>query len=100
MFTPPHSSFANFDDLGVNLTGTKRTPASPARLSASARFDPLTHGAPISSNGVSVPRPTERFVVSSRPIPGYNRAAVRLRMFGDGLIQLRLVESNHIARRQ
>ena len=51
--------------IGVNVTpGIFR-----AASTAASRF-PSSHGAPITSNGVSVPRPTERFVVSSRPMPG------------------------------
>src|SRR5262249_54231416 len=93
MFTPPHSSFANFDDFGVNLIGTNLTPAKPARFNASASFCPSIHGAPTTSNGVSVPRPTETLVVSSRPIPGYNNACVRLLRFGDGFTQVNAVPS-------
>src|SRR5215510_14000705 len=70
---------------GVKRTGTNRTPGSRAAFNMDASFRPSSHGAPTSSNGVSVPRPTETFVVSSKPMPGYRLASVRLLMLGDGL---------------
>jgi len=39
-------------------------------LSASASATPSIHGAPMRSNGVSVPRPTEMFENSMAPRPG------------------------------
>ena len=36
------------------------------------------------SNGISVPRPSDRFVPSSSTVPGYNTAASSRRRFGDG----------------
>ena len=85
MFTPPHNWPAYWLLSGVKRMGTKRTPAKPAWFSARASRMPSSHGAPISSNGVSVPRPTDKFVISNRPIPGYKTASAKLRMFGDGL---------------
>ena len=55
-------------------------------LSAAANEIGSIHGAPIRSNGVSVPRPVARLVASRSPTPGYKIASVRLRMLGDGLI--------------
>ena len=55
---------------GVKRTGTKRTPGKRFVFKAPASARPSTHGAPTTSKGVSVPRPTETFVVSSSPIPG------------------------------
>ena len=71
--------------------GTTRTPGGFARLTRSASSRSRIHGAPITSNGVSVPRPTETLVVSNRPMPGYSTAAVSDRMFGDGLTHARPV---------
>src|SRR5215475_4639397 len=80
--------------------GTKRTPGNLALFNASASLGPSTHGAPTTSNGVSVPRPTETLVGSSRQTPGYKVASVRLRMFGEGLTHVSPVESNHCERFQ
>ena len=52
------------------------------------------------SKGVSVPRPTDRFVCSIAPMPGYSVAASRFRMFGEGAIHGSASSSNHAARRQ
>ena len=75
-------------------------PARPRALSAAASAGASIHGAPICSNGVSVPRPTEMFVPSIAPMPGYSVAATMFRMFGDGFTHGRPVSSNHSSRRQ
>ena len=75
-------------------------PGSALAFSAAASAAPSIHGAPICSNGVSVPRPTEMLVPSIAPMPGYSVAATRLRMLGDGFTQARPVSSNHSSRRQ
>src|SRR5205814_7611265 len=100
MLTPLHSSFLKTDDLGVKRSGMKRTPGILRAFKYVASLGPSNQGAPITSKGVSVPRPTERLVVSSKPTPGYKAASVRLRMLGEGLIQTSPVASNHIARPQ
>src|SRR5436189_6287727 len=100
MLTPAQSSFLKTEVDGLNRIGIKRTPGMRRAFKYAASFGPSIQGAPTTSNGVSVPRPTETFVVSSRPMPGYKVASVRLRMFGEGLIQVSPVESSHIARRQ
>src|SRR5262249_1227984 len=87
MFTPPHSWPANVDDFGVNLIGTNRTPGKRARFSASDSFWPSIQGAPTTSNGVSVPRPTDTVVDSRSPIPGDSVGSFRLRRLGDGFVQ-------------
>ena len=83
---------------GVKLTATNRTPAIPRRFRYAANSLPLIHGAPTSSKGVSVPRPTETFVPSISATPGYSVASVKLRKFGDGFTQARPVESNQSPR--
>ena len=70
ILTPEHVSPLNTDDDGVNRTGVKRTPGIPRAFRVEATRVPSIHGAPNCSNGVSVPRPTETFVVSRRPTPG------------------------------
>jgi FAD/FMN-containing dehydrogenase len=100
MLIPRHSLSLNTEERGVNRTGTKRTPGIRRLFRYDERLCASIQGAPTSSKGVSVPRPTETFVVSSSPIPGYKVASVRLRIFGDGFTQVRFVESNHIERRQ
>ena len=47
-----------------------RPPGNFAPFKASESLRPSIHGAPITSNGVSVPRPTETLVGSSRQTPG------------------------------
>jgi hypothetical protein len=44
--------------------------------------------------------PTLTFVVSSNPMPGYSVASLSERIFGDGLIHVCPVSSNHIDRDQ
>ena len=58
-----------FYPLGVKITGSKRTPGRRRSLSALARTCGSIHGAPTTSNGASVPRPTDSFVASSSPTP-------------------------------
>src|SRR5688500_19341103 len=60
------SDVCSSDLSGVNSMGTKLTPRRPWAESSAASFWPSSHGAPSTSNGVSVPRPTERLVVSKR----------------------------------
>src|SRR5438876_365266 len=68
------------------------------RYCASSR--PWIQGAPSSSNGVSVPLPTDTLVPSTRATPGYRVASVRLRRFGDGFTHPSAVESNQSPRIQ
>src|SRR6185295_16622953 len=100
MLMPRHSTPLKTEVVGVNLAGTKRTPAIRRLFRYAASSSPLIQGAPTNSKGVSVPLPTDTLVVSSRPMPGYKVASVRLRMLGEGLIQVRLVASNQVERRQ
>ena len=70
-------------------------------LRASARpLGSVIQGAPTTSNGVAVSRPTERFVASRSPTPAYRSAPVSERMFGEGLTQGSPVWSNHMLRFQ
>src|SRR6185312_11379415 len=85
-------------ELGVKVTGTKRTPEIFLAFRYWASSFPLIHGAPMISNGVSVPRPTEIFVNSTSAIPGYNVVCVRSRRFGEGFTQASPVESNQSPR--
>src|ERR1017187_409901 len=100
MFTPPHFFCAYTSALGVNSVATKRTPpiARPFRYRASSTAS--IHGAPSTSKGVSVPRPTETLVPSISPTPGSSNAAVRLRILGDGLTHGTPVESSQSPRCQ
>ena len=50
--------------------GRKRTPGSPSAFIASAKRSASTHGAPSSSNGLVVPRPSETLVPSNSTVPG------------------------------
>src|SRR5436309_1939899 len=63
-----------------------------------ARVEVLRQLAPSSSNGVSVPLPTDTLVPSTRATPGYRVASVRLRRFGDGFTHPSAVESNQSPR--
>src|SRR5581483_9333489 len=86
--------------VGRNRRGINRTPGKwrPFKYTATSRA--RNHGAPTISNGVSVPRPTETDFPSSKHVPGYKIASVKLRMLGDGLTHSNPVSSNHIERRQ
>src|SRR5580698_8013030 len=99
-FTPEHGCPLYSLDVGVNVTGTNRTPAIPRAFKYAASSFPLIQGAPTNSNGVSVPRPTETFVPSIRATPGYRAASITLRKFGDGFTHTRPVESNQSPRCQ
>ena len=55
---------------GVNATGSLSTPASPNAANAAWSLSASSHGAPICSNGCSVPRPTLTLVASKRQTPG------------------------------
>ena len=83
---------------GREAHGIEPDAGNAGAFSVSARRTPSIQGAPICSNGVSVPRPTEMFVPSIAPMPGYTVAWIRLRMFGDGLIQEGPVSSNQSSR--
>src|SRR5882672_3749973 len=106
---------------GVNQVGTNRTPGIWRAFRYCANTRGLIHGAPNTSNGVSVPRPTDTFVYSKIPIPVYSAnvsvprptdtfvyskipipvysaASFIFRIFGDRLIQTRSVESNQSLR--
>src|SRR5216110_3083955 len=85
-------------DDGVNATGTNRTPAICRAFKYAASSRPFIQGAPSNSNGVSVPRPTETLVPSTKATPGYKVASVKLRKFGEGLVHSRPVESNQSPR--
>ena len=75
--TPPQSSSLKVDALGLKRIGTKRMPLMLRSLRYLARFRPLIHGAPTTSKGVSVPRPTLTLVVSSRPSLGRSTGSLR-----------------------
>src|ERR1035441_620211 len=80
--------------------GTKRTPAMwRAFRNAAILFAP-TQGAPTTSKGVSVPRPTETFVCSINATAGYSVAWFRSRKLGEGLTHSCDVESNQSPRIQ
>src|SRR4029077_1964149 len=70
----------------------------PFRYAASSL--PFTQGAPNTSNGLSVPRPTETFVPSIIATPGYSEASYTLLKFGDGFTHTSPVESNQSPRCQ
>ena len=55
------------------------TPGRPRALSAAAKRSPCTHGAPTSSNGRVVPRPSDAIVPSSSTVPGKHDGAVERR---------------------
>ncbi len=67
--TPPQRFPAKTLDDGVSSVASKRMPGSDIAVSSRASVAPSTYGAPASSNGVSVPRPTDT-AVSMMPIPG------------------------------
>src|ERR1700722_15861572 len=83
-FTPSHRSPEKLLDDGVKPMGTKRTLWIPRAFKYAASSRPFIQGAPTTSNGVSVPRPTETFAPSIKATPGYKPAAVTLRKFGEG----------------
>ena len=55
------------------------------------------YGAPMSSNGRVVPRPSERLVASNRQVPGYSSAVSGVGMLGLGITQGSPVPANVVA---
>ena len=55
---------------GVKSKAVKCTPGKLSLFRANVNMSASSQGAPNSSKGVAVPLPTDRFVVSSSPIPG------------------------------
>src|SRR5260370_25946104 len=98
IFTTWQSRLAQLLAVGVKLVGTKRTSVMFLAFRYSASWRALTQGAPMISNGVSVPRPTEIFVPSTSPTLGYKVASFKLRKLGEGLTQSTDVESNQSPR--
>src|SRR5437016_9523972 len=99
MKTPPQGLSLNTLAFGVNRTGTNRAPGRPVRFSSAASLPSSMYGAPTTSNGVSVPRPTDT-ADSNNPTPGYRMASVRFLIFGEGLVQGQSVWSNQNSRVQ
>ena len=71
-------------------------PGRSRAFNAAASAGPSIHGAPICSNGVSVPRPTERFVPSSAPMPGYTVAATMFRTLSERGINIEMISTSEI----
>ena len=67
---PPHVAPACFWNVGWNSVGRKCTPGRLRAFRASASGVAVSHGAPNSSNGRVVPRPSDRLVPSSSTMPG------------------------------
>lgn len=66
---PRTTTPACLPNVGVNHVSRKRTPGRPRSFSAAANR-PSAYGAPTSSNGRVVPRPSAAFTPSSSPVPG------------------------------
>ena len=92
---PPQSVLACLWNVGSKKTGLNHTPGSARWLSASARRSPSIHGAPMSSKGRVVPRPSDRCVPSNSTAPGYTMAVSSVGMFGDGRTHGRPVASKY-----
>ena len=67
---PPQGRPACFWNVGSNVTGRKWTPARPSAFRAPASASASMPGAPTSSNGRVVPRPSDSSVPSSSTVPG------------------------------
>ena len=67
---PPQVTPWCFWNVGSNSTGRKTTPGSACALSRSANASACTHGAPTTSKGRVVPRPSDARVPSSSTVPG------------------------------
>src|SRR5260370_7069306 len=87
IFTTWQSRLAQLLAVGVKLVGTKRTPVMFLAFRYSASWRALTQGAPMISNGVPVPRPTEIFVPSTSPTLGYKSASFKLPKLCEGFTQ-------------
>ena len=67
---PPQLVRACFWKVGSNDTARKCTPGKARWLRPSTNRSGRTHGAPMSSNGRVVPRPSEAVVPSNNTVPG------------------------------
>src|SRR5438477_5130909 len=87
IIAPPHVSPACLANIGRKWIGMKETPGSSRAVKASANGAAGSQGAPKYSKGRVVPRPSDRFVPSSRHMPGYTSAVATAGMLGDGETQ-------------
>ena len=70
IWQPPQVSPACFWNVGWNSAGRNQTPGRARPFMAAATACASSHGAPASSNGRVVPRPSDRLVPSSSTMPG------------------------------
>src|SRR6267378_1550282 len=84
----------NNPESGVKRSGTNRTPGTDRRFIYSENSAPRIQGAPMRSNGRSVPRPTDIPPACKISKPGYKISAVIERRFGEGSTQGKPVASN------
>ena len=70
IWQPPHAARACFWNVGSNVAGRKWTPAGPSAFIRAANRVASIQGAPTSSNGRVVPRPSESSVPSNSTVPG------------------------------
>src|SRR5262249_59241598 len=68
--TPPQLLPCHLSKVGIKRIDRNRSPASWSGFSSASSFCGLMNGAPNTSNGVVVPRPSERLVPSSSTWPG------------------------------
>ena len=70
IWTPPQVAFACLWKVGSKTVDLKCTPGARRALSASANRSSVTQGAPFSSKGRVVPRPSDTLVPSKTTVPG------------------------------
>src|SRR4030081_2966893 len=97
---PSHISPLNKPESGVNRSATNRTPGTDRRFIYSENSTPRIQGAPMRSNGRSVPRPTDTPPACKISNPGYKISARNERKFGDGFTHGKPVTSNQSRRLQ
>ena len=79
------------EKVGTKYASRATAPSAASSLASSGSNLSSTHGAPLASKGVVVPRPSETFVPSTRPMPGYISAVAGVGMLGEGGTQRRRV---------
>src|SRR5699024_4616842 len=77
----------------IKEVGRASTPVIFLWLNAFANFCPSIQGAPIHSNGLVVPLPSDKLVPSTRHVPVYNIFMSILVVFGVGVTQNNWVSS-------
>ena len=96
--TPEHVSPANSENHGWKYASRNATPGKSNLRSSAAHSYASMYGAPFSSKGFVVPRPSDSSVPSRCTVAGNTAHVSIVGIFGEGKIHGRPVSSCHISR--